>query len=90
MDTWLWVKGVGVLSCLILCLLIVARITQTYLMKERESSKEKKLKILERKLLDSKRSLVRIEDEVNSYLILLGSQTEHLLHIQPHTEKNNK
>lgn len=74
-------KGLLYLSGVITLIFVIAKMTQGYLKGNLSlyHTNERRIKINERTILDTKRTLIRFNDSHYSYLLLLGNQGEQLL-----------
>lgn len=90
MDYWLLVKALGFLALIIMVILLLGKGAAVHLAKGKRLfyGAAPRLKIIDRQAIDGKRSLIRFQDDHHSYLVLLGTQTEHVLHKQAHPTEN--
>ncbi|WP_032113059.1 hypothetical protein [Candidatus Paracaedibacter symbiosus] len=81
MDLMVLVKTIAILGLVVGLVLLMAKLAQKHLAGGKLTfyGQERELKVLERMVIDPKRSVIRFQDHHNSYLVLLGNQGELLL-----------
>ena len=91
MDYGLMMKSLGVLALIVALILLVAKAMKSHFIKEKFTLYGKDssyLKIMERQTIDINRSLIQFQDQHHTYLVLLGQQSEHVLHKQARVAEN--